>query len=66
MSLEVDGVWKGGLWASTVWASGVWREGAPPVAGNGIVTGVFSISTPATGSAFIFNQVSGRAIINEP
>ena len=30
MSLEVDGVWKGGLWASTVWADGVWREGAPP------------------------------------
>lgn len=29
MSLEVDGVWRGGLWASTVWADGVWREGPP-------------------------------------
>ena len=29
MSLEIDGVWKGGLWASTVWAEGVWREGSP-------------------------------------
>lgn len=31
MSLEIDGVWKGGLWAPTVWADGVWREGAPVV-----------------------------------
>ena len=29
MSLQVDGVWKGGLWSATIWADGVWREGAP-------------------------------------
>ncbi len=28
MSLETDGVWKGGLWAPTVWADGVWAVGA--------------------------------------
>lgn len=28
MSLELDGVWKGGLWAPTVWASGIWAAGA--------------------------------------
>lgn len=45
MSLEVDGVWKGGLWASTVWADGVWREGPPvPPSDIGTVTASFKES----------------------
>ncbi len=60
-----NGTWKGGLWSATLWLHGVWREAEKQETVSGIVTGVFSVSAPVTGDAFIFNQVSGRAIINE-
>ncbi|HHZ71260.1 MAG TPA: hypothetical protein EYN67_19340 [Flavobacteriales bacterium] len=66
MSLEINGIFKGGLWVSTLWATGVWREEEQQEAGRGSVMAVSSISTPVTCSAFVFNQVSVRAMINEP
>ena len=37
MSLQVDGVWKGGVWAPTIWAAGVWYE--PEVAAVAVGSG---------------------------
>lgn len=44
MSLQVDGVWKGGVWASTPWAAGVWREGAAPAV---------VVASPPTGGGIV-------------
>lgn len=60
MSLQIDGVWKGGTWAATVWAQDVWREGIPPPQFTGTIPSIsktfntgtfqFDLSTYFTGA----------------
>ena len=48
MSLQVDGVWKGGVGGAFVWGEGVWREGEPSSiwADKPDVTTIYADKTP--------------------